>query len=363
MLSAAWSLNIAVIGILGHLALSLFFSHGKQPQARYLIAFLVCVGCYSVHPFFEWQVFDDPGNPVPFLFPRLSRGASQEIHNGLWLFAETVPWTLWMFFRSVCRDTRESFTIAFLPFAFVFLPNVHVAITNFSALYALHFSNGVNFSLLLMGLYELLHNITADLSNSRRKFRNLVLLVLLAQILLIFHFETGVPKSENTAWIFSTRLAIFATALLVSLLYFQASAETLTEIFYSNRKDENQKVLSREAAELVRLLETEALYKKPDLSVAGLAKHVSIPEYKLREIIKNELGYKNFNTFINKLRIEYVVKQLEEKPDEPVAVIREDAGFKSHPPFNRAFRETYGVSPAEYRGKLKKAQPAIPFQG
>lgn len=356
MLIAAWGLNIAAISILAHLALNLFFSHKKQRQARYLVVFLLGIACYSQHSFFRWEVFSSPENQTLFLFFDLDRNEAYWAHFGLWLFAESVPWTLWAFLRSVCRDNKDSFPFIFAPFALVLIANVYVVYTRFNAPLILHFSNGVNLLLLLMGLYELLYDIKSDLSNSRRRFRNIMIMILLSQILVIFYMEVTEPMWKNIGWLFATRLVVLASSLFVSLLYFQASAEAISEIFYSGRgkKEKNRKTLSREAEKLIRLLEAETLYKNPDLSVAFLAKRMEVPEYKLRDLIRNELGFRNFNAFINKFRIEHAVRRFQEDCDTPVAVIQFDSGFKCHPPFNRAFREIHGVSPGEYRNRLKK---------
>ncbi|HEX7027763.1 MAG TPA: helix-turn-helix domain-containing protein [Gammaproteobacteria bacterium] len=366
MLIVAWGLNIAAVSILVHLALNLLFSHGKQRQARYLAAFLLGIACYSQHSFFRWEVFSSPENQTLFLFFDLDQNGAYWAHFGLWLIAESVPWTLWAFLRLVCRDNKDSFPVLFAPFVFVLIANVYVVCTRFNAPFVLHFSNGVNLLLLFMGLYELLHDIQSDLSNSRRRFRNIVIMILLTQILVIFYMEVSEPMWKNLGWLFGTRLVVLASSLFVSLLYFQASAEAISEIFYCGRGKpaKSRKALSRDAGKLIGLLETETLYKDPDLSVAFLAKRMEIPEYKLRDLIRNELGFRNFNAFINKFRIEHAVKRFQEDSDTPVAVIQLDSGFKCHPPFNRAFREIHGVSPGEYRNRLKKRittmQPSYP---
>lgn len=360
MLIAAWGLNLVIASVLAHLALNLFLSHRKQRQARYLIAFVLCIGCYSLHPFFRWEILSTPETGSLLLFFGLDKSETYRVHIGLWLFSEMVPWTLWMFLRSVCRDTKDSFWVSFLPFAVVMLTNIYVVYNNFNVALFLHFSNGVNFLLLLMGLYELLHDFKADLSNRRRRFRNFIILFLMVQILLIFYMETSYPMWKNVGWLLATRIVVLIASLLVSLLYFQASAEAISEIFYYNRvMHENRSPLSPESEKLLRLLEVETLYKNPDLSVARLAEQMSVPEYRLRDLIKTELGFRNFNAFINKFRVEYAVKQFQENSSMPIAAIRAEAGFKSHPPFNRAFREIHGVSPAEYRDSLKKKQAAV----
>jgi AraC-like DNA-binding protein len=356
MLIIAWALSFATIGILINLALNLFFRHRKQRQARYLIAFILCIGCYVLHPFFRWEMLVAPENTALLSLIGLNENECNRVHIGLWLFSEMVPWTLWMFLRSVCRDAKDSFLISMPSLAAVMLTNIYIVYRGFEVPYFLYFSNAVNFLLLFIALYELFHDIRADLSNSRRRFRNVVFSVLLIQILLIFYMEISHPLWGNVGWLLATRLVVLMASGFVSLLYFQASTEAIAEVFHSNRdmRGGGKNVLSHKARELMQLLEADGLYKNPDLSVARLAERMSVPEYKLRDLIKTELGFRNFNAFINKFRVEYAARQFRENAYTSVADIRAGAGFKSHPPFNRAFREVYGISPAEYRSNLKK---------
>ena len=78
---------------------------------------------------------------------------------------------------------------------------------------------------------------------------------------------------------------------------------------------------------------------------------MSIPEYRLRRLINQQLGYRNFNVFLNNHRIEEAKAALADpsQAEVPVITIAMDAGFQSLGPFNRAFKATTGVTPTEYR--------------
>ena len=64
-----------------------------------------------------------------------------------------------------------------------------------------------------------------------------------------------------------------------------------------------------------------------------------------------QLGYRNFNVFLNNHRIEEAKAALSDptQAEVPVITIAMDAGFQSLGPFNRAFKATTGVTPTEYR--------------
>jgi AraC-like DNA-binding protein len=102
---------------------------------------------------------------------------------------------------------------------------------------------------------------------------------------------------------------------------------------------------------LLRLMAGERVYRREDLTIGTLATKLGIPEYRLRRLINQRLGYRNFNTFLNNHRIEEAKAALADptQAQVPVITIAMDAGFQSLGPFNRAFKATTGVTPSEYR--------------
>jgi AraC-like DNA-binding protein len=102
---------------------------------------------------------------------------------------------------------------------------------------------------------------------------------------------------------------------------------------------------------LMRLMADERIYRHDNISIGTLAAKLRIPEYRLRRLINQRLGYRNFNVFLNNHRIEEVKAALADpsQAEVPVITIAMDAGFQSLGPFNRAFKATTGVTPSEYR--------------
>lgn len=105
---------------------------------------------------------------------------------------------------------------------------------------------------------------------------------------------------------------------------------------------------------LMRLMADERIYRLENISIGTLATKLKIPEYRLRRLINQRLGYRNFNVFLNAHRIAEAKAALADpsQAEVPVITIAMDAGFQSLGPFNRAFKATTGVTPSEYR-KLK----------
>jgi AraC-like DNA-binding protein len=102
---------------------------------------------------------------------------------------------------------------------------------------------------------------------------------------------------------------------------------------------------------LMRLMADERIYRHDNITIGTLATKLSIPEYRLRRLINQQLGYRNFNVFLNNHRIEEAKTALADptQAEVPVVTIAMDAGFQSLGPFNRAFKATTGVTPSEYR--------------
>lgn len=102
---------------------------------------------------------------------------------------------------------------------------------------------------------------------------------------------------------------------------------------------------------LMRLMADERVYRQENITIGALAGRLRIPEYRLRRLINQRLGYRNFNVFLNNHRIAEAKAALADpsQAEVPVITIAMDAGFQSLGPFNRAFKAVTGVTPTEYR--------------
>jgi AraC-like DNA-binding protein len=95
-------------------------------------------------------------------------------------------------------------------------------------------------------------------------------------------------------------------------------------------------------------------YLEPNLTIRTLAEKLKTPEHRLRTLINQGLGYRNFSAFLNTYRIKEV-KAAFADPDMariPVLTIAMDAGYNSLAPFNRAFLKSEGMTPSAYRQAL-----------
>ena len=122
-----------------------------------------------------------------------------------------------------------------------------------------------------------------------------------------------------------------------------------------DKKDESTDSPALEESKLAKQIQTllveEQRFLEPNLRVADIARELDVPEYRIRDIMLNQFNAKNFNHYVNQLRIEYAKNILSapDKQDWPVLVVGIESGFASAAPFTRAFKEFTGCTPGQYR--------------
>jgi AraC-like DNA-binding protein len=107
------------------------------------------------------------------------------------------------------------------------------------------------------------------------------------------------------------------------------------------------------AAELERLMQVERLYREEGLTIASLALRLRVPEHRLRQLINQKLGHRNFSTFLNQWRLQDAQLALGDavQREVPISTIALDAGYASLGPFNRAFKAATGLTPTAFRAQ------------
>jgi len=108
-----------------------------------------------------------------------------------------------------------------------------------------------------------------------------------------------------------------------------------------------QSVLDR----LNRRFVPERLYAREALTIAELANLLGTQEHVLRRVVNHGLGFRNFNDFLHTHRLKEAAERLGDPQLRriPVLTIALEVGYGSIGPFNRAFKERFGLTPSEYR--------------
>jgi len=132
----------------------------------------------------------------------------------------------------------------------------------------------------------------------------------------------------------------------------------------SNGMDKPRDIDPALLGRLQRLMAVERAYRREGLTIGSLSAELGVPDYRLRQLINEGLGHRNFNAFLNRYRIEDAMAALAEagQKEVPVLTIAMDAGFQSLGPFNRAFKAATGLTPTEFR-RIAMAKSASVLTG
>jgi AraC-like DNA-binding protein len=105
-------------------------------------------------------------------------------------------------------------------------------------------------------------------------------------------------------------------------------------------------------ARLTQAMTEQHAYRREGLTLATLAETLNLGEVTLRSLINQELGYRNFNDFLHHYRLQEAAARLTSE-DLPILSIALECGYGSIGPFNRAFRQRFGMTPTEYRAAAR----------
>lgn len=97
-------------------------------------------------------------------------------------------------------------------------------------------------------------------------------------------------------------------------------------------------------------------FTSKEMSLAQMASQFETNTKYLSEVINKHKG-KNFNLYVNNLRVKYIVKKLKTEPNYlnyKVSYLAEESGFSSHSSFATVFKTITGISPNVFIELLKK---------
>jgi AraC-like DNA-binding protein len=94
-------------------------------------------------------------------------------------------------------------------------------------------------------------------------------------------------------------------------------------------------------------------FTESGLTLTRLADRLDSQEHRLRILINQSLGYRNFSHYLNDYRLPLACELLLNKPQLPITELAYDMGYGSITSFNRAFKEAHCVSPSIYRAQNK----------
>ena len=313
--------------------------------SRWSVLFLLGVAAYVVE--------SAPG------FDALARGWRLPIH----VVSCGTPAAFWItmgaFFVDEFRP-RWYHALAWLALATIAVAEMSIRSTS---MFAVH--SALSLSCVLLAIWYALAGRATDLVEGRRRLRILFAIVTALYTVLIVASDWLWPGGLSVA-----SLSLANAAGLISVIFLFAVLGSLPSIIGQSlapaavRAGPTQSLTNdlRAAASLTgpdaalltalrKLIDRDKVYREPDLSIASLAQKLDIPEYRLRRLINEQLGHRNFSAFINGYRLAEAETALGDPAQAgvPILTIALDAGFGSIGPFNRAFKAHTGLTPTEYR--------------
>jgi AraC-like DNA-binding protein len=337
------TLQIATATLLAFTALAIT---GSLKQGRHLwagIGFTLCVLCYMI---IETTLVQE--NFV--------------LHMVVMTGSICVPTFFWLLSRSIFED-HFSFTPSMVLWILVqTVPHVHHylnCIVDFSAtiVTALNIvTQLISLGFVFGAIYVALKTKQTDLVETRLRFRNkfIITTALLIGITLIVEAVPEARIVENKDF-----LQVLQRATILGLTgYFLLSNFGFQAGFFFREVAKPKPTTQQDTAleeQLMALLNEKKIYRNEGLTIKQLADIMQVQEHRLRRLINGQLGFKNFNDFLNQYRVNEACEILSD-PNQNQKTILEIAyalGYQSIGPFNKAFREQKDTTPTAYRKSQK----------
>jgi AraC-like DNA-binding protein len=110
---------------------------------------------------------------------------------------------------------------------------------------------------------------------------------------------------------------------------------------------------------ITRIMNTDRFFLNEGLSLASLAHDLAIEPHQLSRFLNIHL-HKTFSTLINSYRVDEAKELLLREPAHTVLDIAFASGFNSKASFNRIFKKVTGMTPSEYRLKMRMVHDRSP---
>jgi AraC-like DNA-binding protein len=313
-----------------------------QLAARCAMAMNLGIACYlTVTVFWEQEA-----SPLGLIFS-LGAGSTPAL---FWLFAKT-----WfsdqtrLHRRDIILIALWAINVLVMQLTFRFSPEVF----NYPALV---FRLGM-FAFGLTGLWHAWRGREGDLIESRRRLRFWLIVTVGLYVLAIgvaepLVYQGGAPRAILSLIAGSI---VFTTLGLCGAMFVSRRSDLFgPEPGRAGARSETAPALDDPLVQrLLAYVESERPYRDEGLTIAALATRLGEQEYRLRRTINSALGHRNFAQFLNSWRLAEVKQALADpaQREVPILTIAIDAGFGSLGPFNRAFKDSEGITPSEYRAR------------
>lgn len=267
---------------------------------------------------------------------------------------------VWLFTLSLYDSSFRLTAIYWICGILYSLPILYIRLFNFGVFNEPHrlvFIYGSLTSIVLMGhlCYVTLYGRSDDLIESRRISRIYFILMIVFVAVAAAIIDIG-PREILGIDKRTAKIITIWPAIVWGILWLLAFNKRAA---YFGWHSGSGRQLEKRDEELKRrlqvLMQTDEIFRKMGLTISSLAAQLGVSQHRLRALINHDLGFANFSSYLNTLRIN-AVKQAFEDPETshlPILTIAMDCGFKSLSTFNKAFKALEGVTPTAYRKGFK----------
>jgi AraC-like DNA-binding protein len=297
------------------------------------------------------------------------------LRNLLLLLTDAFAFIFWLLIRYLFDDDFEprrwpaavKLVLAALGVVYVYALGLRAGNT------ILHdFIHALGLLLILHAGFITLRGFTADLLDGRRRSRITVILgvSLYSAVLVIFELVDERFRNAAIFGLSNATVLLLAITFVVPRLFRLESTRAKSVIGHKGlalgaesgtqakgRGTETTSLTPADVALAQSLDEfiAERGYQQNGLTIKTLARQLACPEHRLRRLINQTRGYRNFNSMLNDLRIGDATNQLADPAHDalPIMSIALNLGYDSIGPFNRAFKARTGQTPREFRSDIQ----------
>lgn len=324
----------------------------------------VAVGALAAMAFSFWR--DGAGRPIRLAGVLFCAGAAAYALNSCRALIPELGWFLapvrifaigggalfWLFIVTLFED-RPLSPLTLAPWGVMTLVGLVALATTpplRNGMWILH--NVLQTMLALHALFVIARSWRDDLVEVRRRLRGPLLgaVCLFAMTISVLQIAQGLGYS---LWWFDLAggIALALYSLAGAAVFLRADARLFGAATPALAADGLSPADRAALAKLETIMDAGEAWRREGLTIGALAEDVGVPEHRLRRLINDHLGERNFASYVNARRIAAAKARLVDPAHARTSVssIAFELGFGSLGPFNRAFKDATGQTPSEWR--------------
>ena len=322
-----------VSGYIILITLMILFRHRKEIRDLWAITFfLICVLLYLI----------------------IDRVPEGPLKIGMEAGPMILPFSFWVFARSLFNDHKYAknrvIGLGLVVLGMYYLISYILPLADDSLIQAGAVISRI-FSLIfvMMAIYEAQHGKQNDLITKRISLRTLFVFTIGITVVITLMVELGLSRQSQELPRLIQRIFILGLSS-----YFLVANTKIRQGFFMYP----HKKVSKTGSKLIHSIQFEMshnhLYRQEKFTIGQLAGKLNEKEYRVREAINQEMGYRNFTDFLNEYRIAEAQQMLKNSKDtrQTIMEVAFEVGFNSIGPFNRSFKDVTGFTPTEYKKNL-----------